>query len=418
MGIESSRRNEWNATNSKESLKEQISRLKKEIHTQNKLFAVSFRFFVLIFLFTAVFDKTYSESEPVSFNSILFFSLTFYLFYLIYFLKDFFKKDNKPIKGFIKITFEILLIYFVIWYWPSGRVFIYASSVNIVLSIIILLAPLSGRWWFALYSGTLIAVMHYTLSTIYYPYFLIKFEDSLLIKYLPEYQHKWYAIYYFIEGVILSFVFYLFFKNQELSFNIKTNSLISKTYFDLCLSDTYDYRYAKYIIKKKSFFPDSIIGADFVAVKQNRDNSLNLIVGDSIGHGINRSPGAVATMAAFKAIESSNPITILKKLNDVLSQVDYQYGGSALAVVFRLDKAGYIEYAGRLEDFLAINYKTLETERIQTQGKILGIHKKYDNTQLFKKEINSDIIYLIQTDGAKNKDEHDDQTVVSISWED
>lgn len=204
-------------------------------------------------------------------------------------------------------------------------------------------------------------------------------------------------------------------KKQRSNFNCgdKTLNLIAKTYLELSLNEN-DTSVGEYLITKIVTSND-IVGADYVALKaiNKNDEIANLIIGDIIGHGIDRSPGAIITMSVFHGMKSTDVLHIQKDINRVLLGINKELGGKTYCLSLLLKKNGLIECAGKAESIILIRNK--KHFNLKPHGEILGIseHLKYTKKSFI--HLNYGDVLMIQTDGAVFENEDDDKTIVMIT---
>jgi serine phosphatase RsbU (regulator of sigma subunit) len=190
-------------------------------------------------------------------------------------------------------------------------------------------------------------------------------------------------------------------------------NLIARAYFELSLNES-DTIVGEYLISKIVTSND-IVGADYVSLKHiyRKDEIASIIVGDIIGHGIERSPGAIITMAAFHSMESNNVIEIQTAINRVLFNVNKNLGGKSYCLSLLIKKNGVIEYAGKAESLALIaKHKRLE---LKQNGEILGVTENLKYTKRNVVQLGYGDILIIRTDGAVFDDKDDDKTVVMIT---
>jgi serine phosphatase RsbU (regulator of sigma subunit) len=196
-------------------------------------------------------------------------------------------------------------------------------------------------------------------------------------------------------------------------------AIIAQPYYDLSMKDG-DIHFDEYLITKITSSIEEV-GSDYVSIKNASPEGLyNIIIGDTIGHGINRSPGAIIAMAAFKASYSNSPMHILHAINRTLINIDKQSGGNTLCLSILLKKGGILEMAGKAESIKLISPKkkdgrSLTSRDIAVGGEILGASEKLLYTQKVTVNLNEGDLLMISTDGAHYNDDLDDKTIVMIT---
>lgn len=315
---------------------------------------------------------------------------------------------------FIYVTCEIIAVYFAIITFPTHDANMYSNSLKGFWSVLIVLSVFTGKWYYGFYSGSLVALLNSSLS-LFYP--KIEKEFSLvgldLQKIDPFFQIFVWSLYYFLQGALISFPFYLFKRQQSMALNVRTEHIVAGPYYDFSLKDG-SHIIGDYLIIKISSSKD-IIGADFVSIKTDPSKKCqgSLIIGDVIGHGLNRSPGAIICMAAFKSTESTDPDIIQKAINRVLLDLDRTDGGKAICLSLRLSENGMIEYSGKIDSLVLVRSKGKVSINLHCKGEILGISEELIVTETSKIKLNDgDSIYL-KTDGTE--DSEDDRTVIIIT---
>jgi hypothetical protein len=318
----------------------------------------------------------------------------------------------------IYVTLEIVCTYLAIVFFPTSPANMYSNSLKGFMFTLIVLSGFTGKWYYGLYSGTLAALLNLTFLMFYpgvYDSFIKKGIDFEKIS--PHIQIYVLSFYYFITGGLVSFPFYLFYKQQSLAIRARVDNIIARPYYELSLPDG-DLVCGEYIITKITTSQD-IIGADYVAVKELNDgkNIFSMIIGDTIGHGVNRSPGAIIAMAAFKSSESQDPKHIQETINRVLLYVGKESGGKTLCFSALFKKNGIVEFSGRIDHFSIVqnNGKTQKILTIVTHGEILGVTEKLKYTRKSVVHLGYNDVMIFRTDGDMYNDNTDDRTMVMVT---
>jgi hypothetical protein len=291
----------------------------------------------------------------------------------------------------------------------------YANSLKSFWFTLIVLSVFTGKWYYGFYSGFLVALLNASFLFNYENVKRMFFEKGLnLENILPSFQVVVSSIYYFITGAFISCPFYLFEKQQSLAVGARTENIIARPYYELSMKDN-DKSVGEYLVTKIITSTD-IVGADYVALKESvneNDTYGLLIIGDTIGHGLNRSPGAIITMSAFMADLTDDVLKIQESINSVLYKIDKDSGGKTYCLSLALKKDGIIEYAGKAESFKLIkNGKSID---LKQNGEILGIENKLTYTMKNVIKLDYNDMLIIQTDGVVFENEEDDKTIVMIS---
>lgn len=404
---------------SNKTLKEQLAEISFQVLKRIKIFSLLVRFFISILLFIIialdVYLGVYNTSQSYGLIAILFIYISTVIF-LLRQTRHLSQEDNlHNYFDFIYVTLEIVAVYFAVLIFPTHPANIYANSLRGFWFTLIVLSAFTGKWYYGFYTGSLVAILNLT--------YLFQYNDiSLLFKaqgmdfktIIPSFQVIVSSIYYVLTGAFVSFPFYLFDKQQTLALNAKTENIVAKPYYELSMQES-DVQVGDYLISKIVTSID-VVGADYVCLKQVNSEEVQacLIVGDTIGHGLNRSPGAIITMAAFMANLSNDSLDIQKAINNVLFKIDKDSGGKTYCLTLILKKDGIVEYAGKAENFRLIK-NGMNNLELKQSGEILGIEPEL--TYTFKQEVklNHGDMLVIQTDGAVFDSEEDDKTIVMIS---
>ena len=315
---------------------------------------------------------------------------------------------------FIYVTCEILAVYLAIITFPTHEANMYSNSLKGFWSVLIVLSVFTGKWYYGFYSGALVAILNSSLSLFYFEIEKEFRHAGLdLQKIDPFFQIFIWSFYYFLQGALISFPFYLFKQQQSMALNVRTEHIVAGPYYELSLKDG-SHIMGDYLIIKVSSSKD-LIGADFVSIKRDSSGKSQgaLIIGDVIGHGLNRSPGAIICMAAFKSSESSDPDCIQKTVNRVLLNLDKTDGGKAICLSVRLLPEGIIEYSGKIDSIIHVSHEGKTSVSLHCKGEILGVSESLIITETSKIQLkDGDSIYL-KTDGTE--DSEDDRTVIIIT---
>lgn len=401
------------------TLKEQLLEISFNTLKRIKIFSLLVRFFVSLLLFVIIAFDIYLGVYDVQHSYVLITILTIYtstVIYLLHRVKNTFDitllHSNIDI---IYVTLEILAVYFSIIFFPTHPANMYTNSLKSFWFTLIVLSVFTGKWYYGFYSGFLVALLNASFLFNYENVKRMFFEKGLnLENILPSFQVVISSIYYFITGAFISFPFYLFEKQQSLALGARTENIIARPYYELSMKDK-DKLVGEYLVTKIITSAD-IVGADYVALKESvneNDTYGLLIVGDTIGHGLNRSPGAIITMAAFMADLTNDVLKIQESINSVLYKIDKDSGGKTYCLSLALKKDGIIEYAGKAESFKLIkNGKSID---LKQNGEILGIENKLTYTMKNVIKLAYNDMLIIQTDGVAFENEEDDKTIVMIS---
>jgi hypothetical protein len=404
------------------TLNEQISIITLETLKRIKIFSLIIRFGIILLLFFLLLTNIYLSDFTIFQFLPLFVLLFLYLGMIFIFLRYTRSLDTLHTLNnnydLIYVVLEICGVYGAILFFPTHAANVYSHPLKGLWFALIVLSPFTGQWYYGFISGGIVAILNST--------FILKYRGVVedfrnygldYTQIIPSFQIWVLSVYYFLTGALVSFPFYLFRKQQSLAFNIRIENIIAQPYFDLCLPDG-DVTFGDYLVTKITSSNESI-GADYVSVKQVRDTEAYraMILGDTIGHGLNRSPGAIIAMAAFRGCYSDDPVFILHAINRALLPADKESGGNAICLCLLFKKGGEIELAGKAESVRILSpHKTGKiTNEITTKGEILGITEHLDYTKLTRIYMNVDDILIIQTDGAAFNDSLDDKTVVIIT---
>lgn len=349
--------------------------------------------------------------------------LTVYLLVILFILRSVIKTDNKKIGlnkfyDFIYLTLEIFAVYFTILTFPNVHdANIYFNSLKGFWFVLVAIGSFSGNWYYSIYTGILVAILNATFYFFYDSiYKELMLKDIDFTKIIPPIQVFVLSIYYIMTGAFIALPFYLFKINKTWIINAKIDNIVAKPYNELSLPDG-DTLAGNYLITKITTSLD-IVGADYVSLRQVKKNSANLVIGDTIGHGLNRSPGAIIAMSAFQSYNGEDVIEIQNSINRVLFKIDKETGGKTYCLSLNLKNTGVIEYSGKVESLRIIRknkQKSLKRIEVETHGEILGISEKLSHTKKNTMYLNIDDMLIIQTDGVVFNNEHDDKTIVMIT---
>lgn len=318
----------------------------------------------------------------------------------------------------IYVTLEIVCTYLAIVFFPTSPANMYSNSLKGFMFTLIVLSGFTGKWYYGLYSGALAALLNLTFLVFYHGVHASLLQKGIdLEKISPSLQIYVLSVYYFITGGLVSFPFYLFYKQQSLALRARADNIIARPYYELSLADG-DFVCGEYVITKITTALDTI-GADYVAIKQLNDgqNVLSMVIGDTIGHGVNRSPGAIIAMAAFKSSESQDPKHIQETINRVLLHVGKESGGKTLCFSALFKKNGMVEYSGRIDHFSIMQNmgRSHKVVTIVPHGEILGVTEKLKYTRKSEVRLGYNDVMIFRTDGDLYNDDTDDKTLVMVT---
>jgi len=404
---------------SDKTLKEQVSELAFREIKKIKIFSLLVRFLISLLLFVVVGFGVYSGVYDINHSYGLVLVLLVYASAVAFLIQ---KTKALPINSSIHnyfdllyVTLEIVAVYVAILIFPTHLANIYSNSLRGFWFVLIILSVFTGRWYYGFYSGFLVAMLNLTYL-VYYEQAssMLKIHNLNLQEIMPSFQVIVLSLYYMMAGAFVSFPFYLFDKVQRSSFSMNIKSIVAVPYYDLSMKES-DVQLDEYVISKIITSSD-VVGADYVCLKslEDDDKIANLIVGDTIGHGLNRSPGAIITMSAFLSCLSNDPLDIQKAINSVLINIDKETGGKTYCLSLLLRKNGVIEYAGRAENLILVKHG-FSPQSLTQNGEILGVAVDLPYTQTHNVILEPGDMLIVQTDGAVFDNEDDDKTIVMIS---
>lgn len=416
LGYNYSKKQKEIANSSNKSLTDQIIDLHFNVTKNIKIFSIIIRIFICFILYAILAADIISNVYSIG-NSIVPISiLSIYFITIIFILKKILNL-NKHISyayDIVYISLEIFAVYFAILTSPAHLANIYINSLKGFWFILIVLSAFTGNWYYPIFSGLLVAILNmsflYFYNEVRVDFINHGFDINTII---PKVQVFAYSIYYTMIGFFTSFPFYLFKINQTLVTDFKINAIVAQPYHELSLVDG-DIVADGYLITKITTSRD-IVGADYVSFKKlNKKNGIAaLVIGDTIGHGLNRSPGAIIAMAAFHSMNDFDPLKVQKSTNQVLLNIDKNYGGKTYCFSLLLKNNGLIEYSGKIEDIRIIRNK--KQVAVNQAGEILGISEKLKHTKKLQLQLKVDDMLILQTDGAVYNSEEDDKTIVMIT---
>lgn len=421
MGYHYLTKQKHNANSRDSTLKEQLLFLSFDTAKRIKVFSLLVRVGISVLLLLVIAADVvaglYTPAHSYFLVALILAYGTVIYFILRFTLKTTVLENLHNVGDLIYISLEIVCVYLAIIFFPTSPANMYSNSLKGFLFTLIVLSVFTGRWYYGLYSGGLTALLNITLIG-YYPHI----RDSLAIqgvdfeKISPSLQIWVLSVYYFITGGLVSFPSYLFYKQQSLAINARAENIVARPFFELSLPDG-DFICGEYVITKITTTLDTI-GADYVAVKVlNKDTDvMSVIIGDTIGHGVNRSPGAIIAMAAFKSSYSHDPKHIQETINRVLFHIDKDSGGKTLCFSMLFKKGGIIEYSGRI-DYAGIMTNMGRDHKaimLDPHGEILGISEKLKYTKKRTITLGYTDVLVLRTDGDLYNDKNDDKTLVMV----
>lgn len=417
LGYRYLKKQESDLDSSSKTLKQQLAEISFLTSQRIKVFSLLVRIFIASTLFLAIglniYFGLYSLQQGLQLFEILV-VYTFMIFFFLYKTRNF--KTVENMHNFFDlsyVTMEIVAVYIAILLFPKDRAAIYTSSLSSFWFILIVLSVFTGKWYYGFYTGFLVAILN--SSFLYWYQDIASVFSAKQIDFynvVPKFQVIMKSIYYFITGALVSFPFWLFNKQQSLAINIHAENIIARPYYELYMQEDSE-QVGEYLITKIITSSD-IVGADYVSLKKLNNEEANIVIGDTIGHGLNRSPGAIITMSAFMSTESVDPLEIQNCINRVLNKVSKDSGGKTYCLSLYLRKDGVIEYAGKLEA-LKLVYNNGTHEDLKQNGEILGLTEELNYTEKNLVRLQRGDMLIAQTDGVVFGDEQDDKTTVIIS---
>jgi serine phosphatase RsbU (regulator of sigma subunit) len=190
----------------------------------------------------------------------------------------------------------------------------------------------------------------------------------------------------------------------------KDISVIIEPFLHFSLRDG-EYLIGNYRVTVSTNYTDIRVGGDFVCVKDAPDGSFLLCIGDITGHGIAKSPGALACMAYFHG-DGYEPAELLSGMNRLLCRLPISAGNTGFIACFRFYPDGEIVYAGKIEDSVVHKDGNLVGVLLH-KGPMLGVPEI---------DISAERIHLADretlsmcSDGYK--DPLDDKTLVKVHFD-
>lgn len=405
-----------------QSLKEQLLFLQFDASKRIKVFSLFVRVLISALLLLVIVADVLAGVYQLKHSVVLVVIVLSYASVVYYLLnKAISASKSEELHNFsdlIYVSLEIVCVYLAIVFFPTHPANMYSNSLKGFMFTLIVLSGFTGKWYYGLYSGGLVGLLNLTFLVFYEPVRVALLQHGLDFERMsPSLQVSVLSMYYFITGGLVSFPFYLLYKQQSLAINAKAENIIARPYFELSLPDG-DLVIGEYVITKITTALDTI-GADYVAVKTLNEgpNLFSMIIGDTVGHGVNRSPGAIIAMAAFKSSESQDPKHIQETINRVLFHIDKDSGGKTLCFSALFKKNGIVEFSGRIDHF-SVMKNVGRKHKVETHvphGEILGISDRLKYTRKSEIHLAYNDVMIFRTDGDLYNDDTDDKTLVMVT---
>lgn len=189
----------------------------------------------------------------------------------------------------------------------------------------------------------------------------------------------------------------------------KDISVIIQPFLHFSLRDG-EYLIGNYKVSVSTNYSDVRVGGDFVCVKEVGDGSFLLGIGDITGHGITKSPGALACMAYFHG-NGVEPANLLRGMNRLLCRLPASAGNTGFVACFRFYPNGEVHYAGKIEDSLVHKDGNLIGVLFH-RGPMLGV----PDIDIPEERINLADGETISMASDGYKDPYDDSTLVKVQY--
>jgi len=417
LGYRYLKKQESDIDSSSKTLKQQLAEISFLTSQRIKIFSLLIRICIALALFLIIVLDIYFGLHNFQQGIQLFGILAAYtvtIFFFLYKTQNFKEVQNlRNLFDLSYVTMEIVAVYIAILLFPINKASIYTNSLSSFWFTLIVLSVFTGKWYYGFYTGFLVGMFNGSFLFWYQDIQeTFKANGMDFNNIVPKFQVVMKSIYYFITGALVSFPFWLFNKQQSLAININAENIIARPYYELYMQEDNE-QIGEYLITKIITSSD-IVGADYVSLKKLNDEEANIIIGDTIGHGLNRSPGAIITMSAFMSAEDTDPLNLQRCINRVLNKVSKDSGGKTYCLSLHLQKNGLIEYAGKLES-LKLVYKNGTYVDLKQNGEILGLTEELNYTEKNTVRLQPGDMLIAQTDGVVFGDEEDDKTTVMIS---
>lgn len=172
-----------------------------------------------------------------------------------------------------------------------------------------------------------------------------------------------------------------------------------------------EYLIGNYHVSVSTNYSDVRVGGDFVCVKETPDGSFLLCIGDITGHGISKSPGALACMAYFHG-DGYEPDQLLAGMNRMLCRLPVSAGNTGFIACFKFQPNGEVLYAGKIEDSVVHKDGDL-IGVILHRGPMLGVP---DIQEIPLERINLAHGECLSMCSDGYKDPFDDSTLVKVKF--
>ena len=332
------------------------------------------------------------------------------IFYNIFKSKELYQKNI----GYYLSVIDIIFVYISLWLGCGFfQKYVYLDSVNIILIYVIIQTSLQGSYYQTLFSSVLVSIFSFLFFSYYQPKSnTINTPEIIIFNFFDIFS---YSFYFLFAGIILSLKNFIRDESLKNVRDLIIKKIVTKAHLKL-LSSNGVHIEGNWSIHSEIFHSE-MLGADFISIKNNDNGSINVVIGDVTSHGLDVSPIAYACLSIFHAVQTDDPQTILIDMHKLVNKLGKKLSNGFLAIVFRLQPNGRIDYNGNLATPLECerNGRIIE---LQTEGFIIG-KNNMNNPSAFKNKrikLNQSNSLSIKTDGFYNTSSGDDISSLSIKY--
>lgn len=316
--------------------------------------------------------------------------------------------------GYYLSILDIVFVFISLWLGCGFfQKYIYLDSINIILIYVIIQTSLQGNHYQTLFSSILVSIFSFLFFSYYQPKSnSINTPEVIVLNFFDIFS---YSFYYLFAGIILSIKNYIRDESLKNVRDLIIKKIVTKAHLKL-LSSNGVHLEGNWSIHSEIFHSE-MLGADFISIKNNDNGSINVVIGDVTSHGLDVSPIAYACLSIFHAVQTDDPQIILTDMHKLVNKLGKKLSNGFLAIVFRLQPNGRIDYNGTLATPLECQ-KNDTTIELQTEGFIIG-KNNLNNPSAFKNKrikLNQNNSISIKTDGFYNTSSGDDISSLSIKY--
>lgn len=358
------------------------------------------------FFFTVVFDIFYFFTPILNViaNLLLIYTITLGIAYRISASKI---KKSYNISSILLLIADVFFVASIFSLTPIGMLGIYHPTYNFIFMMFIAFTIFTPNFIYAL----LHSMSYATLASFFYIWNFKAGSSIILLNFSTLSLITFPLLYYFTAALVSYYVWY---RNSHYS-NVKTfvqNNLITSAHKKMITNDEIisgNWHILTAIINIEA----DLFGGDFISHKNKKD-SIEIIIGDVLDHGVDSSQIAFGLMSIFHSKKERHPEETLINCHEFLRTIGVEEGGMAYIAIICLDKNSNVCTIYGNTGVYPILITSKEHKEINTKNFIFGVNIDIETVDFKTIELSPSDMLILKTDGWDS--EFDEKASVMIGY--